>query len=69
MQYKISFTENGHEFLGTTEHFTTDGRYNLDTVHEVALDVKSKLLNRDSINGYNVRRNSFNSPIIATKEV
>lgn len=67
MQYKISFIDlDGREFMGTMEHFTTDGRYSLQTVDEVARDTARKSLKREQIMGYNVRKNSFNSAIVAT---
>jgi hypothetical protein len=67
MQYKISFIDqNGSEFLGTTNHFVTDGRYSLSTVHEVATDTKNKAYDRESIYGYNIRQDRFSNPIIKT---
>jgi hypothetical protein len=67
MQYKISFIDNnGEEFMGTTECFTTDGRYNLTTVHAIATDTMLKAYKRENISGYNVRLNSFNNPIVKT---
>jgi len=66
MLYKISFTDqNGEEFLGTTEHFVTDGRYSVNTIIEVARDIASKSLKKDYIKGFNIRRNSFNAPVIS----
>lgn len=66
MQYKVSFIDrNSCEFMGTTEHFTTDGRYNLETVKQIAADTRLKSLKRYQIHGYVVRLNSFNSPVIA----
>lgn len=63
--YKISFLdENGEEFMGTLEHFTTDGRYSFETIDDIARDTARKLLKRDDIKGYVIRRNSFNSPVI-----
>ncbi len=65
--YKISFLDNkGLEFTGTTRHFTTDGRYNFNTINDIARDTKSKLLNSHEIYGYAIRKNSFNSEIIKT---
>ena len=67
MKYKVSFLDNkGYEFMGTTRHFTTDGRYSLDTVHDIARDTKNKLMHNNDIHGYVVRLNSFNSDIIKT---
>ena len=67
MQYKVSFIDKmGNEYMGTTEHFTTDGRYSLDTVYSVALDTVQKKLYKHDIAGYVVRKNSFNSKVIAT---
>lgn len=65
MQYKVSFIDkDGNDFIGTTEHFVTDGRYSADTVWQVAYNVKQKSLKRDYITGYIVRRGSFNNPVI-----
>lgn len=65
--YKISFLDHlGYEFLGTTRHFTTDGRYNFNTINDIARDTKSKLLHNHEIHGYVIRKNSFNSEIIKT---
>lgn len=67
MSYLISFIDkNNNEFLGTTEHFKTDGRYNLETVLQVAVETWRKSWKREYITGYNIRKNSFNSNIIKT---
>ena len=67
MQYKISFIDNkDNEFMGTTEHFTTDGRYNLDTVLQVAIEAWRHSFKHNDITGYNIRKNSFNSAVIRT---
>lgn len=63
--HKISFLDkNGEEFMGTFEHFTTDGRYNFDTIDAIARDEASKSLKRDQIMGYVIRRGRFINPII-----
>ena len=63
--YKISFLDrNGEEFLGTTEHFSTDGRYSYETIDEVARDEARRSLKRDQISGYVIRRGRFSNPII-----
>ena len=62
--YKISFLDrNGEEFLGTIEHFVTDGRYSFETIDEVARDERRRSLRRDDITGYVIRRGRFSSPI------
>ena len=65
MKYKVSLTDsNGNEFMGTTEHFTTDGRYSDASVWQVAYEAKQASLKREYITGYVVRRDSFNSTVI-----
>lgn len=65
--FKISFTDKyGNDFLGTTNHFTTDGRYSFDTIDAIARDTASKLLDNKYIYGYIIRRGSFNNRIIKT---
>ena len=65
--YKVSFTDiNNQDFLGTANHFTTDGRYSLNTVDQIAHKTASKLLDRNKITGYVIRRGRFISPIIAS---
>lgn len=69
MQYKVSFLDNnGNEFLGTTEHFVTDGRYNFDTIHDIAVQTKNMSLKSDSITGYVIRKNSFLGNVIKKVE-
>lgn len=69
MQYKISFLDkNGNEFLGTTEHFVTDGRYNFDTIYDIAVQTKNMSLKSDSITGYVIRKNSFLGNVIKKVE-
>ena len=63
--YKISFLDrNGEEFLGTIEHFYTDGRYSFATIDEVAREERRRSLQRDNITGYVIRRGRFINPII-----
>lgn len=63
--YKVSFLDrNGEEFLGTIEHFQTDGRYSYATIDEVARDEARRSLRRDEITGYVIRRGRFINPII-----
>ena len=63
--YKISFLDkNGEEFIGSTENFSTDGRYNYETIDGVARDEARRNLKRDQITGYIVRRGRFSNPII-----
>ena len=65
--YKVSFLDtNGEEFLGTLEHFSTDGRYSFATIKEVAREEARRSLKRDKIIGFNLRRGRFSNPIIAT---
>lgn len=65
--YKVSFIDNnGDEFMGTIEHYSTDGRYNLNTITEEAREEARKHLKCDSIAGFNLRRHRFSNPIIAT---
>jgi hypothetical protein len=63
--YKVSFLDrNGEEFMGTTEHFSTDGRYNYESIDEVARDEARRSLKRDQITGYVIRRGRFSNPVI-----
>lgn len=63
--YKVSFLDrNGEEFLGTIEHFSTDGRYSFQTIDEVAREERRRSLKRDQITGYVIRRGRFINPII-----
>ena len=65
--YKITLIDdNGNEFLGTTRCITTDGRYSLETIHEVVLDFISKLYDKERISGYNIYKNSFNNQVYKT---
>lgn len=68
--YKISFTdEHGEEFMGTTNHFVTDGRYSLATIDQIARDTARKLYDSNAIKGYVVRRGRFTNPVIATAPI
>lgn len=63
--YKISFLDrNGEEFMGTFEHFSTDGRYSFETIDEVARDEARRSFKRDQITGYVIRRGRFINPVI-----
>ena len=63
--YKISFTDkNSEEFFGTIEHFTTDGRYNFNSILDIAMREKNRSLKSNLIKGFNVRKYSFNGPVI-----
>ena len=65
MKYHISFiNKNGEEFMGTIRHFVTDGRYNFETIHDIAENTKNKLYDNGDIYGYVVRKYSFNNNII-----
>lgn len=65
MSYLVSFTDkNNDEFMGTTEHFSTDGRYSLDTVLEIARRAAAGSLMHDNIVGFNLRKDRFKNPVI-----
>lgn len=64
--YKISFIDKYHnEYLGSFDNFTTDGRYNLNTIINVAKTEAKLSFNKDII-GFNLRKYRFSNPIIKT---